>query len=141
MKRHDFLKEMGIKGAALMAVYCGASSLSSCENDTAGVAPKGDIVLDLNASANAALKTNGGYIVLKDRDIVVAKTNLGTYVAVTLICSHEQQKQITYKTSEFYCTAHGARYDNAGKGLNTEGKKGLTVYATSISGSTLTIKA
>jgi cytochrome b6-f complex iron-sulfur subunit len=141
INRNEFLKNLGLKGAALVAVYCGSNGLSSCQNDS-GVTPlTADIVLDLTDTKYAALKTNNGYVVLTSQNVVVARTSAGTYVAVTLICSHEQRKEIMYRSGEFYCTAHGARFDNAGKGLNTEGKKGLTVYATSLSGTTLTIKA
>lgn len=141
INRNEFLKNLGLKGAALVAVYCAGNILTGCQNDS-GVAPlAADIVLDLTDTKYAALKSNNGYVVLSAQNVVIARTNVGTYVAVTLICSHEQRKEITYRSGEFYCTAHGARFDNAGKGLNTEGKKGLTVYTTSLSGTTLTIKA
>jgi len=141
INRNAFLKNLGLKGAALVAVYCGANSLTSCQNDSAVTPLTSDITLDLNDSKYAALKANNGYVVLSSQNVVVARTGTNTYVAVTLICSHEQKREITYRSGEFYCTAHGARFDNAGKGLNTEGKKGLTVYTTSLSGTTLTIKA
>ncbi|MEI7583796.1 Rieske 2Fe-2S domain-containing protein [Runella sp.] len=141
INRNNFLKQIGFSGAALFAVMCAGGTMSSCQNES-GVTPlAGDITLDLTASQYAALLKNGGYVVLSSQNVVVARTNTGTYAAVTLICSHEQQRQITYRTSEFYCTAHGARFDNSGKGLNSEGKKGLTVYQTSVSGNILTIKA
>ena len=70
--------------------------------------------------------------------MVVANNN-GNYIAATLTCSHEGRKEITFRNGEWYCTAHGARFDTAGKGLNNDGKKGLTVYTTSLSGNILTI--
>ncbi len=141
INRNAFLKNLGLKGAALVAVYCAGNSLTSCQNDS-GVTPlAGDITLDLTDSKYAALKSNNGYVVLSSQNVVVARTGTDTYVAVTLICSHEQRREITYKSGEFYCTAHGARFDNSGRGLNTDGKKGLTVYPTTLSGTTLTIKA
>ncbi|MEZ0539490.1 Rieske 2Fe-2S domain-containing protein [Fibrella arboris] len=136
--RNMFLKKLGFSSAALLATAC----LGACSTADTTVAPlASDIVLDLTATSNAALKTNGGYVVLTSQHVVVARTNTGTYAAVTLICSHEGQQQITYRTSEFYCTAHGARYDNNGVGLNSEGSKGIKSYATVLSGTTLTIKA
>jgi cytochrome b6-f complex iron-sulfur subunit len=100
-----------------------ATSLISCQNDS-GVTPlAGDITLDLADSKYAALKSNNGYVVLSAQNVVVARRGIDTYVAVTLICSHEQKREITYKSGEFYCTVHGARFNNAGKGLNTDGKK------------------
>lgn len=141
INRNAFLKNLGLKGAALMAVYCGGNSLTSCQNDSAVTPLAADIILDLSDSKYAALKANNGYVVLSAQNVVVARTATNTYVAVTLICSHEQRREITYRSGEFYCTAHGARFDNSGKGLNTEGKKGLTLYTTSLNGTTLTVKA
>ncbi|ARK13654.1 Rieske 2Fe-2S domain-containing protein [Fibrivirga algicola] len=138
INRNAFLKQLGFSSAAILATAC----LGSCSAADTTVAPlASDIVLDLTATSNAALANNGGYVVLSSQNVVVARTNTGAYAAVTLICSHEGQRKITYRTSEFYCTEHGARYDNNGVGLNSEGSKGLKTYATSLSGTTLTIKA
>jgi cytochrome b6-f complex iron-sulfur subunit len=66
----------------------------------------------------------------------------GSYVAVTLICSHEQRKQVTFTSSnEFLCTAHQARFDTMGMGLNANGSKGLKTYPVMVmdSGKTLMI--
>ncbi|MVM39304.1 Rieske 2Fe-2S domain-containing protein [Spirosoma sp. HMF3257] len=71
-------------------------------------------------------------------NVVVANTTQG-YVAVTLVCSHEGEKRIQLRNNEFYCSAHGARYDLNGKGLNSEGSHGLTIYTISQSGNILTI--
>lgn len=135
ISRNEFLKQMGFKGAALMALY----TLNACESE--GVSPQpltADIVIDLSATANATLKTNGGYVV--NSGVVIARYQ-DQYIAATLTCSHEGQRQIVFRTSEWYCTAHGARFDTSGKGLNSEGRAGLTVYATQLSGNTLTVKA
>ncbi|MBO0951685.1 Rieske 2Fe-2S domain-containing protein [Fibrella forsythiae] len=138
INRNAFLKQLGFSSAALLATAC----LGSCSKADTTVAPlASDIVLDLTATSNAALKTNGGYVVLTSQNVVVARTNTGAYAAVTLICSHEGERKITYRTSEFYCTEHGARYDNNGVGLNSEGSKGIKSYTTVLSGTTLTIKA
>ena len=138
ISRHQFLRKMGLGGSALLAVYCGAT-LTSCENEAATPTTNtsNNLTIDLTATSNSALTKNGGYII--KNDVVIAKTNLGTYVAVTLICTHEGNKNITYQTSEFICTVHGARFDNAGKGLNANGAKGIKVYSTSVSGNILTV--
>jgi nitrite reductase/ring-hydroxylating ferredoxin subunit len=137
ISRHQFLRKMGLGGSALLAVYC-AGTLSSCENEPATPSTgNSSFTIDLSATANAALAKNGGYIV--KNDVVIAKTNLGTYVAVTVVCSHEGNKAITYQTNQFVCTVHDARFDNAGKGLNANGTFGIQVYPTSVSGNILTV--
>jgi cytochrome b6-f complex iron-sulfur subunit len=142
MTRNEFLKDLGFKGAALMAVYCASSAgLTSCKKDETVAPLTSDISLDLTASANASLKTVGGYIVDRTNNIVVARISTSAYAAVTLICSDEQKKEIIYRTDRFYCTAHGAEYNNSGVGIAGPSKNGLKVYQTALSGNTLTIKA
>ncbi len=136
--RHQFLRQLGLGGAALLAVYCG-TTLSSCQNSSLDpqtpASGSVDFTLDLTATAYAALKKNGGYVVTNN--IVVARTMTGEYAAVTVVCSHEGNRQVTFTTSnEFYCTAHGARFDVTGKGLNSDGRKGLTVYKTALTDAT-----
>ncbi len=97
------------------------------------------LTVDLTTAGAAKLKSNGGYII--KNNIVVAKNLNGEYVAATLICSHDLLKQIVFKNDEYYCTAHAARFDQSGKGLNSKGKKGLKIYGTSVNGSILSIIA
>jgi len=137
MTRGQFLKNMGISGGALLAVYC-AGGLSSCTNDS--VTPSGkDFTINLDEANYSPLKTVGNFVVVQE--VVVACTAVGVYKAVTLICSHAGQKQVAYRKSEndFYCSAHGANFDINGKGKNSNGSKGLTVYSTTLSGSNLRI--
>lgn len=95
------------------------------------------LTLDLTATANAALKTVGGY--MAKSGIVVAQVSAGLYVAVTQTCSHEPKKKIIFNKTEFYCTDHGARFDLTGKGLNSFGSKGITVYKIATDGKTLVV--
>jgi cytochrome b6-f complex iron-sulfur subunit len=133
MERRDFLEQLGIGAAFVLTTAC----LGSCKKDAA-VTPA-DFTLDLTTAANANLKTNGGYVV--SNGIVVAKTTAGEYVAATVTCSHEQKTQVTYdKTkNEWLCTAHQARFDLTGKGLNSEGNKGLAIYKTTLTGTNLRV--
>jgi nitrite reductase/ring-hydroxylating ferredoxin subunit len=136
ISRNTFLKQLGFTGTALFALY----TTESCVNEAAGVTPipSGGLTLDLTDATYANLKKEGGYIIKSG--IVVARYN-GNYIAATLTCSHEGRQQISFQSNQWYCSAHGARFDTTGKGLNSEGKKGLTVYQTSLSGNTLTITA
>lgn len=141
LSRNEFLKSLGFKGASLLAIYCGASTLSSCINEAGN--PSGntglDFTLDLNDSTNAVLKTIGGYLI--SNRIVIARVSTDSFAAVTQVCSHENKAKVIYRNSEFYCTEHGARYTTAGVGLNSEGKKGIKAYNTELNGSALRIYA
>ncbi len=137
ISRTKFLKTLGLNGAALFAAtYC-AGALTSCTNENGAVNPTTGTTVDLSNAANSKLNTKGNYIIINN--IVVANTSDGKFVAVPLTCSHEGRKEVTYRTNEFYCTAHGARFDNAGKGLNSDGRGGLKLYTVTQNGNILTI--
>ncbi len=93
--------------------------------------------IDLSNATYAKLKTVGGYVIASN--IVVALSKANTYIAATVTCSHEPKKQIIYNNNEWYCTAHDARFSLTGAGLNSNGKKGLTVYKVATDGKTLVV--
>jgi nitrite reductase/ring-hydroxylating ferredoxin subunit len=167
MTRYEFLKSMGFKGAALMAL------MTSCirEEDTyinaltekaiastpvtptppvtttpgTGAGTGTDLssiknrllTLDLTQAANAALLTVGGYI--RQSNIVVAQVSTGVYAAATQTCSHQPRNKIIFNRTEFYCTDHGARFDLSGNGLNSLGSRGIAVYKVATDGKTLVV--
>jgi cytochrome b6-f complex iron-sulfur subunit len=142
MNRMEFLKSLGLKGAALFAVYCAASGLSSCVNESMDPTnPTGgtgnELLLDLNSAAYTKLNTVGNYVVVSG--IVIARVSATAFAAVTQVCSHEGRRQVVFNAGEFYCAAHGARFDTSGKGLNSTGSRGLKTYACFLEGTTLKV--
>ena len=142
MNRMEFLKSIGLKGASLFAVYCAASGLSSCVNESMDPTnPTGgtgnELILDLNSAAYSKLNTVGNYVVVSG--IVIARVSASSFAAVTQVCSHEGRRQVVFNAGEFYCAAHGARFDTAGKGLNSTGSRGLKTYATVLDGTNLKV--
>jgi cytochrome b6-f complex iron-sulfur subunit len=143
MTRKEFIENVGFAaGTILMSACFGACG----KDDTTTVtpSPSGMVLLTLNLAdaANATLKTKGNYLI--SNNVVVARDVNGNYLAVTLICSHEGKKQMTYNktTDEWLCTAHDARFNKTtGKGLNGNGSKGITVYKTTVVGDVLTVSA
>ena len=135
MERRDFLEKLGIGAAFVLTSSC----LGSCTKTDAAPAGTVDFTLDLTASANAALTTNGGFII--SNKVVVAKDTSGNYVAATQVCSHEGNVQVSYNkaANNYTCSAHGATFDLLGKGTNANGSKGLTIYKTSLSGTSLRV--
>jgi cytochrome b6-f complex iron-sulfur subunit len=132
MERREFLEKIGIGAAFVLTASC----LHSCKKEDTGPV---DFTLNLDDADNTSLKTNGNFRIVND--VVVAKGNDGKYYAATVVCSHEQQKGITYsKTNNRYeCSVHGAQFDLAGKGLNANGSKGLTIYQTTLTGASLRV--
>ncbi len=142
INRMEFLKSLGLKGASLFAVYCAASGLSSCVNESMDPTnPTGvtgnELILDLTSAAYTKLNTVGNYVIVSG--IVIARVSTSTFAAVTQVCSHEGQRKVVYNAGEFYCPSHGARFDTAGKGLNSTGSRGLKTYACLLEGTTLKV--
>jgi cytochrome b6-f complex iron-sulfur subunit len=141
MERRQFLESLGIGAAFVLTATC----LQSCKNDKAeSVTPTTggvDFTLNIDDAANSALKTNGGFVI--SNGVVVAKDKDGKFVAATQTCSHEGFKQVTFDNAknEFMCSRHGARFTTAGAGLNSEASKGLTIYKTALTGSSLRVFA
>jgi len=123
---------MGFQGGALWVL------LTACRSE-AEVPPVGpvDFDLDLGEAANASLGQPGGYVVRSG--VVVARTADGKLVAASQTCSHQGQRQVTFRSNEFYCPAHGARFDTAGNGLNAPARRGLAVYAVVQSGTLIRV--
>lgn len=149
MKRHEFLKSIGITGPALMAVMASCLSkedmtidalvydpnkrLPDQKGNSTTVSPSELIAiknpllkLNLKDVANVNLTKVGGYI--RKNGIVVALVGSNSFAAVTQLCTHEPRNEVTYNGKEFYCTVHGARFTLEGKGLNSEGSRGIKVY-------------
>lgn len=164
MTRFDFLKSLGFTGAALMAAMTscireedtivdaltlpGPQSTTVTPPTTTTSTTPGTgtdlstitnrlLTIDLNSAAATALKKTGGYIT--QAGIVVAQVSAGVYAAVTQTCSHQPRNGIIFNQSEFYCTVHGARFDLAGKGKNSLGSRGISVYKTATDGKTLVV--
>jgi nitrite reductase/ring-hydroxylating ferredoxin subunit len=140
MTRKEFIETVGFATGTILMSAC----MGACTKDDTATTPAGTVLLTLNLAdaANVTLKTKGNYLV-KD-NVVVARDVNGNYLAVTVVCSHEGKKQVTYNktTDEWLCTAHDARFNKTtGKGLNSTGNKGITVYKTTVVGDVLTVTA
>jgi cytochrome b6-f complex iron-sulfur subunit len=138
MERRQFLESLGIGAAFVLTATC----LQSCKKDDTGgtTLPTGvDFTLNIDDAGNSALKVNGGFVI--SNGVVVAKDKDGKFVAATQTCSHEGFKQVKFDNTknEFMCTQHGARFSTLGVGLNSEASKGLTVYKTTLTGSSLRV--
>ena len=138
IKRNEFLKSLGLKGASLMAIYCSTSALSSCQNES-DVAPSGsvDFTLDLTNASYSALNTVGKYIVLNQ--VVIARVSATSFAAVTQICSHQGQAQVMYNGSGFSCPVHGASFSITGTRTNNVSSKDIAVYKTSLTNTSLRV--
>jgi cytochrome b6-f complex iron-sulfur subunit len=136
MDRKEFLASLGI-GAAFLA-YSTCVNGCNVANPVDSAPTNVDFTLDLTSSANAALKTNGGYI-YKD-GIIVAKTITGAYVAVYSACTHEGTT-VSYDSSgnRFHCPSHGSNFSTNGSVINGPATQALHQYNTSLTGNSLRV--
>ncbi len=134
MNRKEFLEKLGLGAAFVLTSTC----LGGCRRDET-FKPTGpiDFTLDLENPEYSALNADGGYVIFEG--VVVARAINGDYVAATQTCSHEGLNQIIYQSNEWYCTAHGARFELNGNGLNGNASNGLTIYNTNLIGNMLQI--
>ena len=136
MDRKEFLATVGIGATAVLYSIClkGCKPLDQVTNPPTGI----DFTLNLDDPANATLKTNGGYIV-KD-GIIVARTKSGTYVAVSVACTHEGTSVVyEEKNDRFHCPNHGSNFADNGSVINGPASSPLTSYTTTLNGSSLRV--
>ena len=137
MERREFLEKIGAGAAFALTATC----LGSCNTQVNPIGTAGSVnfTIDLSQADYAALKSNGGYVIVNS--VVIARTTGGGYAAASAICTHEGG-QVGYSSSGnlWLCNVHGAEYDlTSGAGLNSYGRNGLRIYQTTLNGTKLTI--
>lgn len=140
MDRKEFLSLIGLGTASAVVMSCiGCSKSSDSSSSGTVTGPTGiDFTLDLNATANATLLTNGGYLV--SNGVIVARTLAGAYISVQHSCTHESYGLVYQgSNSRFYCANHGATFSNAGAVTNGPATRALTVYNTTLTGTSLRV--
>ncbi len=136
MDRKDFLSQVGVGAAALLAPICLGGIAGCGKSDSTPSAPTNvDFTLDISSGA---LATNGGYLV--SQGILVARTSTGSFLAVSAACTHEGTS-VTYSATNnnFVCPNHGAKFSANGAVTQGPATRSLTTYQTSLSGNTLRI--
>ncbi len=136
MERREFLSMLGIGAAGVACLSC----LDGCKTDSGLTdAPTNvDFTLDLNDPANSALKNNGGYIYKSG--IIVARTTSGTYVALSMACTHAGST-VYYDAANnrFHCPNHGSNFAIDGSVINGPAGSPLAKYNMSLTGSSLRV--
>lgn len=143
MDRKQFMSMVGTGIGAIILQQC----LSGCKNEkddpvdpdsgnggTGGV----NLSLDLTNATYSKLATNGGYVYTNG--IIVARTNAGTYIAVSQACTH-QGVSVEYRTgtNDLYCPAHGSRFSTTGSVVQGPATAALKQYKTELTGTTLRV--
>lgn len=138
MDRKDFLSQVGVGAAAFLAPIClgGIAGCGKSSKESTPSAPSNvDFTLDVSSGA---LASNGGYLV--SQGILVARTNSGTFLAVSAACTHEGTT-VNYNAANnnFVCPNHGAKFSSSGMVTLGPATTNLKSYNTSLTNSTLRI--
>lgn len=140
MERKQFLQSLGA-GAAFSLIFPCVHGCSKDSTATGIPIPTGiDFTIDLNSNEGAGLQNNGDFI-LKDY-VVVVKNLEGNFVAASQICSHQQTEEVRFVDNDggtYYCSSHGARFDQTGKPLNGVTGNPLKIFQTELSGNILRV--
>lgn len=137
MDRKEFLSQVGMGAAALLAPVC-LGGLASCGKSDSG-SPSAPTNVDFTIDVSSgALATNGGFLVVNN--IIVARTNSGTFLAVSAACTHEGTN-VNYVASsnKFVCPNHGAQFSSTGAVTLGPATRNLTSYNTSLNGTSLRV--
>lgn len=145
MNRKEFFSRVGFGAAAVLIPACIAGVATSCSSDgssdsggsSAIVTPPTGVDFNLDISTGA-LATNGGYLVTKQ--IVVARTLAGDFLAVSASCPHEGTNvKFSSSGNNFICPNHNSQFTN--KGVVTQGPAtaNLKEYNTALTGNTLRV--
>ena len=130
MDRKDFL----ISACTICGLGLAASLMDGCAKTRVV-----NFTLDLNNTANAALRYTGGTVIANGGTVIVMNTATG-YKALSLICTHAGCT-VTYRgSSGFNCPCHGGRYDVNGNVLSGPPPSPLPQYTVTQVGSVLTRK-
>ena len=134
MTRKEFLEQVGISAALLLAPAC-ISGLSSCKKKQKSKPKVIDFTLDVSTGA---LSVNGGALV--NESIIVARTLSGAFIAIDAACSHEGTTiNFVPSSTSFKCPAHGAQFDSGGNVTVGPASTKLQSYNTSLSGTSLRV--
>lgn len=138
MNRKEFFAKVGFGAATvLLPTYiAGLATSCSSNNEESTTAPTTvDFIIDISTGS---LATDGGFLVSKN--IVVARVDATTFLAVSAACTHDGTN-VNYVSSSktFNCPNHGANFSSTGNHLNGPGAGNLKQYNVTLSGNSLRI--
>jgi Rieske Fe-S protein len=139
MKRREFLHSscnFCLLGAAGFFLS-GIQGCSPAYHVVRAEVTKGAILFPLSslASSEAVFLRPRGWLY----DIVLRKTPLGTFEALLLQCTH-QQNQLMPTGNGYYCSLHGSQFDRAGAVKKGPAENSLKKYPVTLEGDQLIIR-
>jgi cytochrome b6-f complex iron-sulfur subunit len=125
--RKEFIEQVGLGAAVLFLATCAGS----CKKTSTGPASV-NFTLDVSSGA---LATNGGYLI--QSGVIVARTSMGSFVAVSATCTHAGGTLGFSGSNTFVCPLHGATFNTGGAVISGPTSTALQKYNTALSGNSL----
>lgn len=141
--RKDFLKQVGVGFGAIMLMNC----LQSCaeaeipDPNPMNNTDKLDFSIVISATGNTALQTKGGFLVVSDKKVIIARTLADQWIAVSSACTH-QGTTINYRANfnDFWCPSHQSTFSATGAVTKDPATAPLKKYNVTFSANTNTIR-
>jgi len=131
MNRKQFLSLLTV-GSATAVI---SSSLVSCAQNNSLAPTNVDFTIDLNNSAFATLKTNGGSIY--KGGVIVARTSGGAFLAYSQYCTHAGCTVNFDGVNAFDCYCHNSIFDSNGNPVQGPAPSALAKFKTQLTGTML----
>ncbi len=146
--RRDFIEKVGVT-AALSAF--GVAFFTACSDageqtpatptppaSSAGITIAGGTTR-IDLTQQQGLTADGGWLLIIGSKTLVVNVG-GTYRALTSVCTHSAcDRNWVYTNNVFRCTCHGSEFNTSGQVMKGPATQPLQMYATAVSGNTLTI--
>lgn len=141
--RKEFMRQVGISFGAIMLMNC----LQSCgdggeiPDPTTPTNTNLDFTININDATYSSLKNNGGFVVVKAQNVIVARVDATTWIAVDSRCTHEQTT-IGYRSAsnDFLCPNHGSTFSSTGAVTKGPATAALTKYKTTFTANDGTLR-
>ena len=141
--RKDFMKQVGMGFGAIMLMNClqGCSETEIPDPNPITGGNGIDFSIDITAAANKALQTKGGFLVISDKKIIIARTNADTWLAVASACTH-QGTTVTYRATQgdFFCPNHQSTFSATGAVTKSPATAPLKKFNITFSANTNTLR-
>ena len=140
MKRREALQRIVLGSGTVLLLPPAILSCSEDETpDLGGNNGNNDLTINMDESAYASLKNDGGFVVVSS--IIVANTGGGNYVALSSICTHNGcTVGYSVQNNNFPCPCHGSVFTSNGSVAEGPANSPLKEYSVTKEGNVLTIK-
>ena len=132
MNRREFLTTAATASAGLVAIACGDGTVSGIPGETLQI-PTGPVAITVGD--HPELATNDNFVRVMS-SIAVKRTGTASFVALSLVCTHEGCGVAITTNTQLDCPCHFSRFDGEGAVVRGPADRALGRFNTSYDPST-----